>query len=60
LLFTVIYIFELSRLCPETSAKFYVHEFGLWRVVMYSKEGAGRRVYRGVEWTTELIGIEMK
>ncbi len=23
-------VWELSRLCPETSAKLYVHEFGFW------------------------------
>ncbi len=23
---------KLSRLCPETSKKFYVHEFGFWDI----------------------------
>jgi hypothetical protein len=24
---------KLSRLCPETSTKFYVHEFGFWTLL---------------------------
>jgi hypothetical protein len=32
---------ENSRLCPETSMKLYVHEFGFWAAMVQNTEAKG-------------------